>query len=136
MVGNNHPLPQTASSLGRFWIGKHRRSGAVVLSLGERPSPSVSPPEVYALRQISPPMSSAQRARSFLKKNEPDKDPPTPLGFGGGSQNGVPIPSFDSQGNQDRSKDDPLRPCAVRAFPLSVDFLSTSMMFTREYLNF
>ncbi|KAF6094814.1 hypothetical protein HJG60_011904 [Phyllostomus discolor] len=64
------PLSQTASSLGRFWRDNQRQSGAVVLSLDERPSPLVPPPREYALKQISPPTSFAQGAFFFYKMNE------------------------------------------------------------------
>lgn len=91
MVGTNHPLPETGSSLGRFW--------AVVLSSEEGlppAAPTPTPhPEVYALTQISPPTSSARRASSFLGwggGRELDHDLPIPLGFVGGSKNGVSVP--------------------------------------------
>lgn len=55
------PPPPPDSSLGRFWRETHRRPGAAVLSLEERPPASVPLFEVHMLRQLSPPTSFAQR---------------------------------------------------------------------------
>lgn len=91
MVENAPPLhPPPGSSLGRFWRENHRLSGAVVLSLEERPSPRYPVPRCrHWDNSLLPQALHREQAVSCKKKKKkgPDKDPPIPLVFVGVSKN-------------------------------------------------